>query len=160
MIEWYDDPVITSLDSIATPVEFVQFPTITVCNDKFNEVHDNWAAIENLFNFVDYSCYTVADSIKYGRYCNVTEQLRNDFKFFFESIVDVHMKSLLSNDNLNQSLELFSNGKPRSEGFSKLLKIATDVVSSGNMSMNELETLPVKYFNKMLSNKDVSLCGI
>ena len=156
MIEWYDDPVITSLDSIATPVEFVQFPTITVCNDKFNEVHDNWAAIENIFNFVDYSCYTVADSIKYGRYCNVTEQLRNDFKFLFESLVNVHMKSLLSNGNINQSLKLLNNGNQRSSGFSKLLRIATDVVSSGNMSMNELEKLPVEYFNKMVSYKDVS----
>ena len=118
-----------------------------VCDDKFNEVHDNWALIENLFNFVDYSCYSTADSIKYGRYCNVTEHLRKDFDFLFESIVNVHLESLLENDNLNQSLKFLRSGKLRWDlnSFSKLLKRANDFVSSGQMSMEELETLPVEF---------------
>ena len=157
MIEWYEDPVITSLDSIATPVEFVQFPTITVCDDKSNEVHDNWALIENLFNFVDYSCYSTADSIKFGKHCNLTEQLRNDFKFLFESIVNVQVESLLKSDNLNQSLNFISDGIPRTAEFSRLLRIANEVVSSGNMSMEDLEKLPVEYFNKILPYNEVSL---
>lgn len=154
--EWYDDPVITSLDSIATPVEFVQFPTITVCNDKFNEVHDNWAPIESIFNFVDIYCYSPANSIKYGKYCNVTDNLRNDFEFLFQSIVDIHIKTMLKNSNLNESLKFLNNGEKRYEGFSKLLRRANDVVSSGNMSMTELEKLPLSFFSRSLSSKEVS----
>ena len=154
--EWYDDPVITSLDSIATPVEFVQFPTITVCNDKFNEVHDNWAPIESIFNNVDFYCYSPVDSIKYGKFCNVTDNLRNDFRFLFQSIVDMHIKTLLGNNNLNESLKFLNDGENRDERFSKLLRRANVVVSSGNMSMNELEKLPLNYFSRSISSEEVS----
>ena len=52
--DWQKDPVITSLDSIAAPIENIQFPTITVCNDKWNEVHDNWNFLESLLDFLDF----------------------------------------------------------------------------------------------------------
>ena len=52
--DWSKNPVITSLDSIATPIEDVQFPTVTVCNNKWNEVQDNWAFLESLLNFIDF----------------------------------------------------------------------------------------------------------
>ena len=150
-------PILRELNFGKIGISKIAFLTITVCDDKSNEVHDNWALIENLFNFVDYSCYSTADSIKFGKHCNLTEQLRNDFKFLFESIVNVQVESLLKSDNLNQSLNFISDGIPRTAEFSRLLRIANEVVSSGNMSMEDLEKLPVEYFNKILPYNEVSL---
>ena len=39
------------MDSIAAPIEDIQFPTVTVCQDEFKEP-DNWAAIEAILNNV------------------------------------------------------------------------------------------------------------
>ena len=151
--------MITSLDSIATPIDEIQFPTLTVCDDKANEVHDNWAFIESTFNFLEDYCYSPSDSIEYGRYCNVTDHLRKDFNFLIESIVDAFLTPLLSNKNLNQSLHFLSSYETqKGADFPKLLKKANDVVSSGNMTLEDIEKLPVDYFNKALSNRGVCLC--
>ena len=140
--------MITSLDSIATPIDEIQFPTLTVCDDKANEVHDNWAFIESTFNFLEYYCYSPSDSIKHGKYCNATDNLRKDFNFLIESIVDAFLTPLLSNKNLNQSIHfLKSYGSHNGADFSKLLRKANEVVSSGNMTLGDLEKLPVEYFN-------------
>ena len=54
--EWYNDPVITSLDSIAEPIDSLQFPTVTVCRDQSKVPADNWAFLENLLNFLAFKC--------------------------------------------------------------------------------------------------------
>ena len=153
--DWNSNPTITSLDSI----DEVQFPTLTVCDDKANEVHDNWAFIESLFNFLEYHCYSSADSIEYNRYCNVTDNLRKDFHFVIESIVDSFLVPLLENENLNQSIDFlgqFRGSIWNWEGHSKLLRRASDLVSSGNMSYDDLKSLPLKHFGKHLPQKEVS----
>ena len=32
--DWLENPVQTTLDSIAAPIEDIQFPTVTVCQDE------------------------------------------------------------------------------------------------------------------------------
>ena len=167
--DWSSNPTITSLDSIATPIDEVQFPTLTVCDDNADLVQDNWAFIKSLFNFLDYKCLSPSDSIKYDRYCDRTENLRKDFNFLIESIVDAFLSPLLLNENLNHSLTflrpggkihsktfLSPSGNQRNE-YSRLLRKAIDVVSSGNMSLKDLKELPIEYFSKGLSNREVSL---
>ena len=61
--EWYNDPVITSLDSIAEPIDSLQFPTVTVCRDQSKDPADNWAFLENLLNFLAFKCTIVNDHI-------------------------------------------------------------------------------------------------
>ena len=34
LTDWHDSPVITSVDSIAAPIDLIQFPTITVCHEE------------------------------------------------------------------------------------------------------------------------------
>ena len=153
--EWYTDPVITSLDSIATPIEFVQFPTITVCNDKGNEVHDNWAFIESLLNFLHFNCESLKGQIDLGEYCNGTDLMRHDFRYLFESIIDINKAWLFQNDNYNTLLNSFVNDTEisnKGEKESKLLKRAIDVVSSGEMSMEELMNMPLQKFNMHFSS--------
>ena len=34
-LDWAQNPVVTTLDSIASPVNLIQFPTITACDDEY-----------------------------------------------------------------------------------------------------------------------------
>ena len=72
ILDWNENPTITSLDSIAAPINDIQFPTITVCNDKLHEVQDNWSFLETILNFFDYDL-----------------NMEKDFQFLFRSIKDV-----------------------------------------------------------------------
>ena len=44
-ISWDDQPTITTLDSIAAPIEDIQFPTVTVCENEVTPP-DSLAPIE------------------------------------------------------------------------------------------------------------------
>ena len=72
ILDWNENPTITSLDSIAAPINDIQFPTITVCNDKLHEIQDNWSFLETILNFFDYDL-----------------NMEKDFQFLFRSIKDV-----------------------------------------------------------------------
>ena len=71
-MDWNENPTITSLDSIAAPINDIQFPTITVCNDKLHEIQDNWSFLESILNFLDFDL-----------------NVEKDFQFLFKSIKDV-----------------------------------------------------------------------
>ena len=45
--QWSLDPVITTLETINAPIEDLQFPTVTVCDQK---PADNWGPIEKVLN--------------------------------------------------------------------------------------------------------------
>ena len=45
-MDWDDNPVITTMDSIAAPIKNIQRPTVTVCPDE-DTPPDNWAPIES-----------------------------------------------------------------------------------------------------------------
>ena len=155
--DWNKNPVITSLDSIATPIEDVQFPTVTVCDDKPNEVHDNWSFIESLFNFLNIQCQTPASQIKSGDYCNFTEPLRHDFNFLIESIVDVSMKYMMNEENLEKTRKYINDDSRGTPYFSRLLRRASEVIKSGNMTFEELRKIPISYFKKYMGTENVSI---
>ena len=81
LIDWSDNPVITSLDSISTPIDLIQFPTITVCKDETKEQPDNWAYLENLLNLLSFHCFQITD-------CFSSETLRKDFRYVIRNVVD------------------------------------------------------------------------
>jgi hypothetical protein len=55
--DWANNPVITTLDSIAAPINLIQFPTVTVCMEK-NSPPDNWAFTETILNVIAFECST------------------------------------------------------------------------------------------------------
>ena len=64
-----------SVDTIDAPLKEIQFPTLTFCHDE-NFQPDNWAIIENIFNFLDF---------------RNDEKLRSDFEPVFRLLFnDVH----------------------------------------------------------------------
>ena len=88
--DWSEHPVITTLDSIAAPINDIQFPTVTVCLDQ---PPDNWAFLENVLNSLAFSCnqedYLGNSEFKH---CNETEELRHDFKFLVSSLSYIYQR--------------------------------------------------------------------
>ena len=51
--QWSQDPVITTLETISAPIDEIQFPTVTVCDQK---PADNWGSIEKVLNSLAFQC--------------------------------------------------------------------------------------------------------
>ena len=54
LIDWNENQTITTLESIATPIQKVQFPTVTVCPHE-DSSPDNWSFLEKILNSIDLS---------------------------------------------------------------------------------------------------------
>ena len=87
------------MDSIAAPIEDIQFPTVTVCQDEFKEP-DNWAAIEAILNNVAFTCKENPRSWDKVMPCEATENVRNDFQFLINSVVEIFKDKLGVNQTL------------------------------------------------------------
>ena len=118
--EWDEDPVITTMDSIAAPIKDLQFPTLTACTSQ-NKSPDNWAALEIILNFLAFTCSesSVTSTTTNLTYCKDTEMIRNDFKHMIDQILRQSALIVKSNGigfnslatgqpdkNLNQELAL------------------------------------------------------
>ena len=51
MVDWEANQTITTLESIATPIQKVQFPTVTVCPHEHSPP-DNWSFLEKVLNSI------------------------------------------------------------------------------------------------------------
>ena len=118
--EWDEDPVITTMDSIAAPIKDLQFPTLTACTSQ-NKSPDNWSTLEIILNFLAFTCSDsgVTSTTTNLTYCNDTEIIRNDFKHMIDQILRQSALIVKSNgigfnslatgqpdQNLNQELAL------------------------------------------------------
>ena len=88
--DWEETPVITTLDSIAAPIELIQFPTVTVCRKEFKPP-DNWVLLENILNNVAFECYLNGVWSGDGQFhaCNETENLRQDFEDLINPVAKI-----------------------------------------------------------------------
>ena len=93
--QWEYNPTLTTLDTIAAPIDDIQFPTVTVCNDYIANPPDNWAFLENLLNLINFDCRSAIDVD-----CTSSDSVRNDFEFLIESTVDVLKKWILKPENI------------------------------------------------------------
>ena len=148
--DWQKDPVITSLDSIAAPIENIQFPTVTVCNDKWNEVHDNWNFLESLLDFLDFQ-YSYPST---GYDLSTSEALRNDFKFLIESVVNVYKDWLDKDDNLHKA-ENILNTDSSNPSFAKVHSKVLELLKSGNLTVDQVNGFPTRFFGGFLAYKEV-----
>lgn len=79
--QWNENPVMTSIEGIYTPISKVQFPTITFCHEDYNQP-DVWALTEQVFNFFSFHCSSKNEN------CAESQKLREDFQPFFKMIYD------------------------------------------------------------------------
>ena len=61
-LDWENNQAITTLESIATPIQDVQFPTVTVCPHE-NTKPDNWSFLEKILNALNFNSNIVKQGI-------------------------------------------------------------------------------------------------
>ena len=83
--QWSEHPVITTLETISAPIDEIQFPTVTVCDQK---PADNWGPIEKMFNSLAFQCSSpISNNCKES-----TKEIRKDFEFLIASLVEAYLK--------------------------------------------------------------------
>ena len=94
--DWNNTPVITTLDSIAKPISYIQFPTVTICQDE-HKPPDRWTYLESILNYVEFGC---DQNFLYSTACNRnrTQKVRNDFQNLIDSVVN-KFKGWIKNPN-------------------------------------------------------------
>ena len=75
------------MDSIAAPIENIQFPTVTICQNEFKPPNE-WAYLETVLNNVALKCS--------NKECKETEKVRKDFDFLIKAF-NKQVKSWLFN---------------------------------------------------------------
>ena len=95
--------VMTTIESTSTPVQSIQFPTVTVCPGDLMEA-DRWAFIEEILNKVRFECF------KENVNCSQTEAARDEHKILIggtfgkvKSTIDKFFTD--EGKSLNESLE-------------------------------------------------------
>ena len=86
--DWEDEPIITTVDSIAAPISKIQFPTVTICQDEYKRP-DNWAFLETILNYVAFECRDdVLDNFPDDEPCDKTVKIRKDFHDLIQTVAD------------------------------------------------------------------------
>ena len=89
--QWEEHPVITTLETISAPIDEIQFPTVTVCDQK---PADNWGPIEKVFNPLAFECIFDRSNPLSNECQELTKEIRKDFKFLIASIVEGYLELL------------------------------------------------------------------
>ena len=53
-LAWYNNPIVTTLETLTYPIEELPFPTVTVCPRDSNP--DRWGPTIKLFDFINRRC--------------------------------------------------------------------------------------------------------
>ena len=149
LIDWADNPVITSLDSIATPIDSMQFPTITVCKDETKEQPDNWAYLEKLLNHLSFKCNYYLPDENIVKDCPYSKELRKDFRFAYEYIVKIYEKWILDSLEHNKTIPMKNTLESSLQsGFQDIISHVRKKTSEGYELYDELKRLAIDMFAK------------
>ena len=86
--DWSASQVVTTLDSIAAPIEEVDFPTVTVCPEEYGPPN-NWAFLETLLNSLTFQCNPSSfANVSLFPGCNGSEKLRRDYQALIKHFVN------------------------------------------------------------------------
>ena len=79
--DFYEDRVLTTIDSFTYPVEKVQYPTLTICPPEYEapKEYNEWWFIRAAFNQYKFFCNNKAD-------CDDTQKLRADYSAFLGKV--------------------------------------------------------------------------
>jgi hypothetical protein len=137
--EWAESPTITTLDSIAAPITKLQFPTVTVCTDRYTPP-DNWAYVETVLNTLSFECNANQEVP-----CDDTMKVRTDFKQILEGL----LKRLEALVNTNKDVV------PGQKFISPTLVLQTGIlVADRNLSFSDLRRAIINNFGVVASVKE------
>ena len=141
--DWSENPIITTLDSIAAPINSIQFPTVTVCTD--NEPSDNWAFLDKILDHLAFSCSKSEND------CNETEILRNDFESSLEAFINVFLK--IRYDEVPKNFFYYYSGYNAMNTL--LVQIKNLTLEDKMPTFNDLKKLQVENFAKAISPEEI-----
>ena len=133
--EWESDPVMTTIDSMAKPVSTVNFPTVTVCQNKHGPL-DNWALVEKVVNFIKFEC-------NYDNglpNCTEARDIRKKFMFVNEFIVQEFGAAIDATIENNEEIDYLS---PETNGIANLIAniLAQNLTTKDNINRRLSEGL-------------------
>ena len=163
---WEEEPVITTLDSIAAPIHKIQFPTVTVCRDEYRQPN-HWAFLETVLNYLAFQCginehlnelyhkSSLRDPIIPK--CTDIQNIRKDFDFVSKTI-EKEVKAWAYKKQLDEIPLLkelpFRTKKDSDEDTSfhsaleynaSMLEIA-DMITKNEIQLGDVRNWPHKYF--------------
>ena len=173
-MEWSEDPVITTLESISAPINEIQFPTVTVCEEV---PPDNWALPEKILNLLAFECkreecrsYPPSVPLFLQEKCqnpsseciNSTEKIRKDFEFMIRTVVKEYW-NILKDESIDIPTTM---NEPRfkyiknvqnigSFNISGLLDKAAELIGQGKSQ--KFEDAAVQYFGKDVQVNEMDL---
>jgi hypothetical protein len=134
--DWAKNPVITTLDSIAAPINLIQFPTVTVCTEK-NSPPDNWAFAETILNVIAFECSTFSFDLPT---CGNTTVVREDFKDVYTKLFDLIKKW----GNKYKDLKLLESEE---RFLGTFVRLTAQYISNKEFSIHDLQNTLLKWFN-------------
>ena len=135
------------MESIAAPIEDIQFPTVTVCQDEFKEP-DNWAAIEAILNNVAFTCKENPRSWDKVMPCEATEKVRNDFQFLIKSVVEIFKTKVLG-DKQTLNSPLYAKELQEISEDKEFLSKIFQLFNESKITKEEFDQLPIRGFSKI-----------
>ena len=80
-IDWEANQTIPTLESIATPIQTVHFPTVTVCPHEHSAL-DNWSFLEKFLNTLNLSDSNLQEDIIHPILEKLFETLEDKYRVF------------------------------------------------------------------------------
>ena len=142
ILKWESKQTITTLESIATPIQNIQFPTVTVCAHE-NSEPDNWAFLEKIFDAIQLDgsgSEKVEDEI--------TDKL---IEKLYEMLLSKHSSS---NDS-QFWLENFDTDK-----FEELYSAASSIVCLKKIDFDDMKNIAVNSFGKSYTTIEPFIKGL
>ena len=156
-ISWDDQPTITTLDSIAAPIEDIQFPTVTVCNEEYKKP-DDWTLLEIILNAVAFECKDEhIEGIIFPGYkelplCSTTKEIRKDFFFMLKQTLKEFFSSVASSKNIPLAKMVVSqmNAEHVKESWTDLVK----TFNEGKINVGDVRKWIVELFGYQFKTVD------
>ena len=126
--QWSLDPVITTLETINAPIEDIQFPTVTVCDQK---PADNWGPIEKVFNPLAFECRFDWSNPLSNDCQELTKAIRKDFKFLIASIIETFIGYLNEIDYKTLTEAPMFKGQITNYNQSGVMDIVAEILRQG-----------------------------
>ena len=157
-ISWDDQPTITTLDSIAAPIEDIQFPTVTACNEEYKYV-DQWTLLEIILNTIAYECKEENnEDIIFEGYeelplCSATQKIRQDFEFMTSSTVSKFAYSIRIN-GVNDLAKMTVNSPQNMLAIEESLADMTSAYTKGELTWEEVDSWLGEFFGYTFTSVD------
>ena len=167
------------MESIAAPIEEIQFPTVTVCQDESKQP-DNWAVIEAILNNVAFTCgdneivnkeivnneianNEIANSeivnnenpIKKGSAeipipCEDIIEIRKDFEFLITAVVEIFKKKIMTNNDTSLLKDVKERCYDEVKSFNQSRLFIAELVEKEKLTEERIFNLVVENFSKIV----------